>query len=178
MKGNNNSKIDSIKNKNILKIILSNLKMFQVLRLIKYNKNLQAGLNINQKVFESYSDFPKLDIDKKVDITKEEPTEEKTKEIIPRIGVIVIDKKEPEVELEEMKKPKVDKITKVEPIEEKPKEIIPRIGVIVVDKEKPEEEIEKMKKDKITKDEEKPKEVIPRISVIVVDKKEPEEEIE
>jgi hypothetical protein len=71
MKGNNNSKIDSIKNKNILKKILSNLKMFQVLRLIKYNKNLQAGLNINEEVFESYSDFPKLDIDKKVDITKE-----------------------------------------------------------------------------------------------------------
>ena len=59
-----------IRSKDIMKLILSHLKLDKVLNLIKYNKNLQARLDITKKVFENFADPFLLSYKKEVNITK------------------------------------------------------------------------------------------------------------
>ena len=60
----------NIRSKDIMKLILSHLKLDKVLNLIKYNKNLQARLDITKKVFENFADPFLLSYKKEVNITK------------------------------------------------------------------------------------------------------------
>ena len=57
---NNNPKFSNIKSKDIMKEILSFLSMCKILKLIKYNKNLQNRLDISKNVFETFSESLKL----------------------------------------------------------------------------------------------------------------------
>ena len=57
---NNNPNFSNIKSKDIMKEILSFLSMCKILKLIKYNKNLQNRLDISKNVFETFSESLKL----------------------------------------------------------------------------------------------------------------------
>ena len=70
MKSDRSSNFANIKSKEIMKIILSNLEMNKVLKLIRYNKNLQKRLDITKKVFQTLSEPIRIEYQKNVNITR------------------------------------------------------------------------------------------------------------
>ena len=70
MKNFKGSKFSDIKSKEIMKEMLSYLKMNKVLGLIKFNKSLQNRLDITKKVFETYAEPIRLIYTKNVKIEK------------------------------------------------------------------------------------------------------------
>ena len=70
MKNFKGSKFSNIKSKEIMREILSYLKMNRVLGLIKFNKSLQNRLDITKKVFETFAEPIRLIYEKNVNIKK------------------------------------------------------------------------------------------------------------
>ena len=70
MKNFKGSKFSNIKSKEIMKEILSYIKMNRVLGLIKFNKNLQNRLDISKNIFETFADPLRLIYEKKINIKK------------------------------------------------------------------------------------------------------------